>query len=114
MTDEERVRYAETVLETSIDPNQDWELTSEYSVTISADAHLRTISKVVVLDGNPFAGTSCVMASAAASDKVTLTFRAPTDSLMYAACISSDGKCIASRHRHTQQVAVAYGEDKHH
>ena len=97
VTDEERVKYAEGMLKTTIDPEQDWELTSEYSVTITADAHLSAISKVVVLDGNPFAGTSCVMASAAAMNdaKITLSFRAPTDSLMYAACINSNGKCIA-------------------
>lgn len=97
VTDEERVKYAEGLLGTTIDPEQDWELTSEYNVLITADAHLNGISKVVVLDGNPYAGVSSVMASAAATKnaRVALSFRAPKDSLMYAACISSDGKCIA-------------------
>lgn len=97
VTDEERVKYAEGLLGTTIDPEQDWVLTSEYSVSITADAHLGTISKVIVLDSNPYAGISCVMASAAATNnaQVALSFRAPKDSLMYAACISTDGKCIA-------------------
>ena len=97
VTDEERVKYAEGLLGTTIDPEQDWVLTSEYSVSITADAHLGTISKVIVLDSNPYAGVSSVMASAAATNnaKVALTFRAPKDSLMYAACVSTDGKCIA-------------------
>ncbi len=96
-SDEERVQYAEKILETSIDPNQDWVLTSEYSVSITANANLDGISKVAVIDGNPYAGASSVMAVTAAvkDDKVTLAFRAPTDSLMYAVCMNDAGKCIA-------------------
>lgn len=96
-SDKERVEYAEKVLGVTIDPNQDWVLTSEYSVSITADADLNDISKVAVIDGNPYAGASCVMASAAATKdaKVTLSFRAPTDSLLYAVCMNNEGKCIA-------------------
>lgn len=96
-TDKERVAYAEKVLGVTIDPKQDWVLTSEYSVTITTDADLDNINKVAVIDGNPYAGPSCVMASAAATkdSKVTLSFRAPTDSLLYAVCMNDEGKCIA-------------------
>lgn len=96
-SDEERVAYAEKLFGVTIDKNQDWVLTSEYSVTVTADAHLDGISRVAVIDGNPYAGQSSVMASAAATSgaKTTLSFRAPTDSLLYAVCMNDKGKCIA-------------------
>jgi len=98
VTDQERVEYAQKILGVTIDPEQDWELTSEYSVTIVANAHLNGISKVAVLDGNPYAGSSAILAYAAASNnaEAKLTFRAPsTAEMLYAACMTNDGKCIA-------------------
>ena len=110
VTDEERVRYAEEKLGVTIDPNQDWILTSEYSVTITANANLSNISKVAVLDGNPYAGASCVLATATATNgkTVTLSFRAPTDSLLYAACLTNNGKCIARAFQPGQEQKVSF------
>ena len=96
--DEERVRYAEQKLGTTIDPEQDWVLTSECGVTITADANLEGIRMVAVLDGNPYAGVAQIMASQTATPgaKATLSFRtASADTCLYAACITSDGKCVA-------------------
>ena len=61
VTDEERVAYAEKILETTIDPEQNWELTSECSVTITANARLDNISMVAVLQGNPYGGESFIL-----------------------------------------------------
>ena len=98
VTDEERVEYAQKVLGVTLDPEQDWVLTSEYSVTLMANARLNNISKVAVLDGNPYAGSSAILAYASAStdEEVRITFRAPsTAEVLYAACMTNDGKCIA-------------------
>ena len=64
---EDPVSYAERILGTTIDPNQDWVLTSACSVTVTADANLDNISTVAVLEGNPYAGDSYVMVSKAAT-----------------------------------------------
>ena len=110
VTDEQRVAYAEQVLGVTLDPNQDWILTSEYSVSIIANANLSGISKVAVIDGNPYAGGTSVMASAAATNgsKVTLSFRAPTDSLLYAVCMTDAGKCIARPFRPGRESMVSF------
>ncbi len=99
VTDEERVAYAEKLLGTSIDPEQDWELTSECSVTITANARLDNISMVAVLQGNPYGGESFILAAKEVirDAETTLSFRAPQGvDCLYATCINNDGsKCIA-------------------
>lgn len=109
-TDQERVQYAERILGTTIDLNQDWILTSEYRVTVTANAHLNGISKVAVVAGNPFAGASSLLAIAAATkdDQVSLSFRAPTDSLLYAVCLNDAGKCIARSFRPGKEQKVSF------
>jgi len=98
MTDEERVKYAEQTLGITIDRQQDWVLTTQYSVGITADADLENISEVAVLDGNPYAGATYRLAAAAVTNgaSTTLTFHAPTDvEVLYVACYNTAGECIA-------------------
>lgn len=98
MTDEERINYAEQTLGITIDRQNDWVLTTQYSVKITADADLKDISEVAVLDGDPYAGETYRLASAAVSKggSATLTFRAPTDSeVLYAVCYNAAGECMA-------------------
>ena len=98
-SDAERVSYAEKVLGITIDKQQDWVLTKEYSVKIVADADLQDIFEVRVLNAHPYAETNAILASSAATkgNEVTLLFRSPfvADSMLYAACVTKDGKCIA-------------------
>lgn len=98
-SDAERVSYAEKVLGITIDKQQDWVLTKEYSVKIVADANLQDIFEVRVLNAHPYAETNAILASSAATNgnEVTLRFRSPfvADSMLYAACVTKDGKCIA-------------------
>jgi len=98
-SDAERVSYAEKVLGITIDKQQDWVLTKEYSVKIVADADLQDIFEVRVLNAHPYAETNAILASSAATNgnEVTLRFRSPfvADSMLYAACVTKDGKCIA-------------------
>ena len=111
VTDAERVNYAEQILGTTIDPEQDWVLSSENSVTITSDAKLDGISMVAVLDGNPYAGISQIMASKAATRgaKTTLTFRAASGAeYLYAACLTNDGKCIARPFVPGQETTVSF------
>ena len=99
VTDADRVRYAEKVLGVKIDTQQDWLLTLQNSVKITADADLEDISKVEVLDGSPFVDEANVLASAQVSkgSEKTLTFRANAiKDLLYVACYSADGRqCMA-------------------
>lgn len=99
VTDAERVAYAEKVLGVTIDKEQDWSLTNEYSITIKADADLDNISAVAVLDANPYAGESNCLAKAtpSATDSLaTIKFRAPKSTdLFYAACLTQSGECVA-------------------
>lgn len=98
VTDADRVAYAEKVLGITFDKQQDWVLTSANSVKIVADADLDDISQVVVLDAHPYAGPNRLLASKALTKgaSVTLSFRAQlTDTVLYAACLSKDGQCIA-------------------
>lgn len=98
-SDAERVSYAEKVLGITIDKQQDWVLTKEYSVKIVANANLQDIFEVRVLNAHPYAETNAILASSAATNgnEVTLRFRSPfvADSMLYAACVTKDGKCIA-------------------
>ena len=113
VTDEDRVKYAEEKLGVTIDPNQDWVLTDECNVTINADASLEGISMVAVLDGNPYAGITQVMASSPSSRdaKTSLSFRAPQGAeYLYAACMTNDGKCVARPFVPGQETTVSFKE----
>lgn len=113
VTDEDRVKYAEEKLGVTIDPNQDWVLTDECNVTINADASLEGISMVAVLDGNPYAGITQVMASSPSSRdaKTSLSFRAPQGAeYLYAACMTNDGKCVARPFVPGQETTVTFKE----
>lgn len=114
VTDEDRVKYAEEKLGVTFDPEQDWILTNECSVTVNADAGLEDISMVAVLDGNPYAGVSQILASQAATRdaKATLSFRAPQGAeYLYAACLNSAGKCIVRPFVPGQVAAVTFRDD---
>lgn len=98
VTDAKRVAYAEKVLGVTIDKEQDWSLTEEYSITIKADADLDNISTVAVLDANPYAGESNRLATASLTNggTTTIKFRAPKSAdLLYAACLTQSGECVA-------------------
>ena len=98
VTDAERVAYAEKVLGVSIDKEQDWSLSEEYSITIKADANLDNISAVAVLDANPYAGESNRLAMNPLTNggTTTIKFRAPKRAeLLYAACLTQSGECVA-------------------
>ena len=114
VTDEDRVKYAEEKLGVTFDPEQDWILTNECSVTVNADAGLEDISMVAVLDGNPYAGVSQILASQAATRdaKATLSFRAPQGAeYLYAACLNSAGKCIVRPFVPGQVAAVTFRDN---
>ena len=111
VTDEERVKYAGETLGTTIDPNQDWVLTSEYSVKIIADADLEGISEVLVLDGNPFVSPTQMLAhkSLSKGSSATLLFRAESVSeVLYAVCMTQDGKCMARPFLPGQDTEVSF------
>ena len=80
----------------SIDPNQDWHMFSEGSITIFADAPLDNIAKVQVLTESPFFNENARVlneANAHKGDEVTLTFDAPYDlTRLIAACVDDNGK----------------------
>ena len=98
VTDADRMAYAEKVLGITIDKQQDWVLTNEYSVSITADADLDDISAVAVLDANPYAGENnrLIVGSLTNGGTTTLKFRAPKNvDMLYAACLTSDGQCVA-------------------
>ena len=98
VTDAERVAYAEKVLGVTFDKEQNWSLTEEYSITITADANLDNISTVAVLDANPYAGESNRLATASLTNggTTTIKFRAPKSAdLLYAACLTQSGECVA-------------------
>ena len=78
-----------------IDPNQDWVLTKTFKVVVKADAPLQDISKVQVLNGNPYLQSTSVLAEGAIKNGQTqeLSFRASqADYLLYAACINRQGQ----------------------
>ena len=100
VTDQQRKGYAEQVLGTTIDPQQDWVLTQTLSVKVTADADVDGISRVAILDGNPFAEETCVLVQQTVTQgqTATLSFRAPTDSeVLYAACMNSSGQALMAR-----------------
>ena len=113
VTDEERVAYAEKLLGTTFDTEQDWVLTSECSVTIAANAKLEGISMVAVLQGNPYGGESFIMAAKETTrdTETNLTFRAPHGvDYLYATCINNEGKCIARPFTPGKDTKVTFQE----
>ena len=100
VTDQQRKDYAEQVLGTTIDPQQDWVLTQTLSVKVTADADVDGISRVAILDGNPFAEETSVLTQQTITKGQTavLSFRVPTDSeVLYAACMNSSGEALMAR-----------------
>ena len=89
----DRVKYAQRILETTFDKDQDWVLTADFSVRVKVDADLEGIKEIAVLDGNPFAWATSMLAKKAAQkdETIDLTFKAPlANSVCYVACITDD------------------------
>jgi hypothetical protein len=80
----------------TIDPEQDWNLINNGTVTITADANLDDIVKVQVLSESPYMNKDAkILAEANASrgETVTLSYDAPNASTrLIAACVSSTGQ----------------------
>ena len=98
VTDQERMSHAEKTLGISIDQQQDWTLTNDNSVSITADADMDNIVRVAVLDADPYAGENHCLAVATVSNggQATLAFQAPKSAeVLYAACFTKDGDCMA-------------------
>ena len=93
---EEEIRKNNESIFGTIDPNQDWHMFSEGSITIFADAPLDNIAKVQVLTESPFFNENARVlneANAHKGDEVTLTFDAPYDlTRLIAACVDDNGK----------------------
>ena len=97
ISNEERLKHAEEQLGVSLDRQQDWVLTQQYSVKAIADADLENISEVVVLDANPLVDEATELAAASVNKdgEVTLTFYLPKYKdveLLYVACYTADKK----------------------
>ena len=98
VTDDDRILYAEGQLGITIDRQQDWTMSQQYSIKVTANAALQNIAQVTILDGNPYVDVTNLLAvqSVTNDQTVTMTFRAPAvANLLYAACITKDGQCIA-------------------
>ena len=98
VTDDDRIRYAEGQLGITIDRQQDWTMSQQYSIKVTANAALQNIAQVTILDGNPYVDVTNLLAvqSVTNDQTVTMTFRAPAvANQLYAACITKDGQCIA-------------------
>lgn len=79
----------------TIDPEQDWNLITSGTITITADAPLSDIVKVQVLTESPFMNpTTEILCEAEVQQggQVTLNYEAPNEySRLIAACVSKDG-----------------------
>ena len=79
----------------AVDPNQDWNLITSGTVTITADANLNNIAKVQILSESPYLNSEARVLNEATVSKggqVTLNYEAPSaDTRLIAACVSSDG-----------------------
>ena len=80
VSDSERLSYAEKTLNTTIDKQQNWVLTNQYNVKVTADANLEGIKAIAILDGNPFIGSTNMLLKVTAKNNETidLTFKAPS------------------------------------
>ena len=111
VSDSERLSYAEKTLNTTIDKQQNWVLTNQYNVKVTADANLEGIKAIAILDGNPFIGSTNMLLKVTAKNNETidLTFKAPkADTLLYAACITSDQQFIARPFLPGKDAAVSF------
>ena len=111
VSDSERLSYAEKTLNTTIDKQQNWVLTNQYNVKVTADANLEGIKAIAILDGNPFIGSTNMLQKVTAKNNETidLTFKAPmADTLLYAACITSDQQFIARPFLPGKDAAVSF------
>ena len=98
VTDQERVDYAEKQLGVKIDPKQDWVLTRQASVNITADAEMEDIAQVMILDRNVYDGVAEILAAGDIANGGTakLSFQAPiSQKVLYAACVTKDNKFLA-------------------
>lgn len=79
----------------SIDPNQDWNVHSCGTVSITANAPLYDIVEVQILTGSPFFNSECNIVNSAKVQKgetVSLTYEVPYDyESLVAACVDSKG-----------------------
>ena len=79
----------------TIDPEQDWNLVNQGSVTITADADLDNIVKVQVLTESPFFNPNVKVLSeieAKKGESVTLSYEAPKEyTNLVAACVDDKG-----------------------
>ena len=80
----------------SIDPNQDWNLVNQGTISVIADAPLSDIVKVQLLTESPFLNKDAKVLNEAAAkygDVVTLTYDAPSAyNKLFAACVSRSGE----------------------
>lgn len=94
--DEAAINNAMLALGVSIDTSHDWSTTNSGSITITADAELDDVAKVMILTESPFYNVdACVLAETDATkgQTVTLTYDAPkTHTRLIAACRSSKGE----------------------
>ena len=89
LSDEEAVAHAEEVLNMEIDPNQDWNMTRNGSITVTADAGINT-TEVLILDAYPFGKSDAKIlgqAEATEGQTVTVDYVAPMgQEYVYVAC----------------------------
>jgi hypothetical protein len=114
VTDNQRLEYAQETLQTTFDKQQDWVLTKQCTVDVKADADLEGISQVAILNGNPYVGTTSILALVPASKDETMavTFKAPlADDVLYAACVTRDQKYIARPFLPGQDTSVSFSGD---
>ena len=80
----------------TIDPEQDWNLITSGTVSISANAPLSDISKVQILTESPFLNNNAKVLNeqeAKYGDVITMNYDAPNVyNILFAACVSSRGE----------------------
>lgn len=93
LSEEEAVAHAEEVLDMEIDPNKDWNMTRNGSMTITANAGINT-TEVLILDAYPFGNADAKIlgqATASEGETVTIDFIAPKgQEYVYVACRNAD------------------------
>lgn len=89
LSEEEAVAHAEEVLDMEIDPNKDWNMTRNGSMTITANAGINT-TEVLILDAYPFGNADAKIlgqAKANEGETVTIDYIAPKGlQAVYVAC----------------------------
>ena len=113
VTDDDRIRYAEGKLGITIDRQQDWTMSKQYSIKVTANAALQNIAQVTILDGNPYVDVTNLLAvqSATNDQTVTMSFRAPAvANLLYVACITKDGQCIARPFTPGEDTSLSFAD----